>query len=154
MKNLYKKIAVTVVAMACAMSVASAAERGTKEEAVAMVKRAVLYLKANGKEKAYAEFMSPNGSFQDRDLSITATRIDGLSMAHQNPRVVGKNVIDLKDVDGKMFIRGYIEVAKSAGHGWVDYKWPNPVTKAVESKSTYVELVDDIMLGCGVYKSN
>ncbi len=44
-------------------------------------------------------------------------------------------------------------VGNSKGSGWIDYKWPNPVTKAVEQKSTYVEKVDDVVVGCGIYKN-
>jgi len=45
-----------------------AADQGTKEEAVAMVKKAIDYIKANGNEKAFAEFSNPKGQFVDRDL--------------------------------------------------------------------------------------
>jgi signal transduction histidine kinase len=45
-----------------------------------------------------------------------------------------------------------VDIAKSKGKGWVDFKWPNPVTKAVESKSGYVERVDDFLIGSGIYK--
>lgn len=46
----------------------------------------------------------------------------------------------------------FIDVANSKGKGWVDYKWPNPTTKAVEAKSTYIEKTDDLVIGCGIYK--
>ena len=53
----------------------------------------------------------------------------------------------------RAIVKNFIEVGNSkAGNGWVDYKWPNPVTKAVESKATYIEKVGDILIGSGVYK--
>lgn len=135
------------------MQASIAAEKGSKEEAVALVQKAVAYIKANGKEKAYAEFT--NGTqFKDRDLYIFVVQFDGMAMAHGvNPKLVGKNMADLKDSDGKFFIKEFIEVAKTKGKGWVDYKWPNPVTKALDDKTSYVERVDDnSFVACGVYK--
>ncbi|HEY0847981.1 MAG TPA: cache domain-containing protein [Noviherbaspirillum sp.] len=129
-----------------------AADKGTQEEATALVKKAIAYLKANGKEKAYAEFT--NGSqFKDRDLYVFVVDFNGMALAHgANPKLVDKNMSDLKDGDGKFFVREFIEVAKTKGKGWVDYKWPNPVTKVIEPKTTYVERVDDTLVACGVYK--
>ena len=134
--------------------IAVAAEKGNREEAVALVKKAATYLKENGKEKAFAEFSKPGGSFVDRDLYVFAYTTDGKNLAHgANPALVGKSLIDLRDADGKPIIKNFIEVGNSkAGNGWVDYKWPNPVTKAVEPKATYIEKVNDILIGSGVYK--
>lgn len=134
---------------------ASAAERGTRDEAVALVKRAAAYLKEHGKEKAYAEFSNPKGAFSNRDLYVFVYNIngDGINRAHgANPKLIGKNLIDLKDAEGTLIIRGLLDVANTKGSGWFDYKWPNPVTGTVDVKSTYVERVGDVMIGCGVYK--
>jgi signal transduction histidine kinase len=45
-----------------------------------------------------------------------------------------------------------IDGATAKGSGWSDYKWTNPVTKKIDPKSTYFQKVDDVILGCGVYK--
>jgi signal transduction histidine kinase len=58
----------------------------------------------------------------------------------------------MKDQDDKPFIKSFIELANTKGSGWVDYKWVHPVTKAMAMKSTYIEKVDDIVIGCGIYK--
>jgi signal transduction histidine kinase len=59
----------------------------------------------------------------------------------------------MRDGDGVFFVKKISEVAASkAGKGWVDYKWPNPITKELEQKSTYVERVDDVYFACGIYK--
>lgn len=132
--------------------VAVAADKGTAAEAVAMVKKGVAFVKANGKEKAFAEINNPKGQFVDRDLYIMAYDMKGINVAHgSNPRLVGKNLLEIKDADGVYIIKGLIGVANK-GNGWVDYKWPNAATKAVENKSTYVEKVDDILIGVGIYK--
>jgi cytochrome c len=134
-------------------STLAAAAHGSADEAMALAKKAVKYYKANGREKALAEFSKPNGEFVDRDLYITATGTDGVTVAHgANAKLVGKNLMELKDVDGKAFIKSFVEVANTKGSGWVDYKWPNPVTKVIEQKSTYVEKVDNLVITCGIYK--
>jgi cytochrome c len=126
---------------------------GTADEAKAMMKKAVAYVKAVGKDKAFAEFTNQKGKFIDRDLYIFAVDFTGKTLAHGgNDKLVGKDLYGLKDADGKPFIQSFIEVAKTKGSGWVDYKWQNPVTKTIEDKSTYVQKIDDYFLGCGIYK--
>jgi signal transduction histidine kinase len=140
----------------CALPLmASAAEKGSADEAVAMTKKAAAYLKANGKDKAFAEFANPaNKDFHDRDLYVYVYDMNGVSLAHgANPKMVGKNLLDMRDGDGKYIIKGFIDVANSAaGKGWVEYKWPNPVTKTVDPKAGYVEKVDGLIVGSGIYK--
>lgn len=151
MKNVFKM----VVAGLCALAfngAAIAAEKGTADEAVAMVKKGVAFVKANGKEKAFAEFSNKSGQFVDRDLYIMVYDMQGNNKAHgSNAKLIGKNLIDIKDADGVYIVKGLIDVANK-GKGWFDYKWPNAVTKAVEPKSTYVEKVDDVLIGVGIYK--
>ena len=66
--------------------------------------------------------------------------------------MVGKDLLDMRDIDGKYLIKSLIEVANTKGKGWVDYKWPNPVTNAIEAKSSYVKKYEDMLIGCGIYK--
>jgi signal transduction histidine kinase len=132
---------------------ARAAERGTAEEAMAMAKKAIAYLKAHGKDKAFAEINDPRGQFTDRDLYVVVYDLNGKNLAHgQNPRMIGKDLIDIRDGDGKYYMRERIEIAKTKGKGWQDYKFLDPLTKKIEPKSMYVEKVDDVIIGCGIYK--
>lgn len=152
MKNFLKGI---VVAMFAALSMTTvAAERGSADEAVAMVKRAVALVNASGKEKAFAEISNPkNPEFHDRDLYIYVYDMNGNCVAHgNNPRMEGKNLLDLRDPDGKYIVKNFIDAVNTKGKGWVDFKWPNPVTKAVEQKAGYVEKVGDLIVGSGIYK--
>lgn len=129
------------------------AERATAKEAEAMVKKAVAYIKANGKDRAFAEFNNPKGKFTDKDLYITVCDMNGKSLAHgQNVKLVGKDLINLKDADGKFFFKERIEVAKTKGKGWQDYKFTNPITKSIEQKATYFEKHEDVIVAGGVYK--
>lgn len=131
-----------------------ASDKATPNEAMAMVKKAVALVKSDGKDKAFAAFADPaNKDFHDRDLYVYAYDLNGVSLAHgANPKMVGKNLLNMKDNEGKLIIQEMIKAAKEKGSGWVDYNWPNPITKAVEAKSGYVERVGDILVGSGVYK--
>lgn len=151
MKTLIKYLMLVVTALMLS-STAWAADKGTAEEATAMVKKAVAYVKANGKDKAFAEFSNPKGAFVDRDLYVMVYDMEGNNKAHgSNPKLIGKNLLEIKDADGVFIVKGLIDTAKKGG-GWFDYKWPNATTKAVEPKSTYVEKVDDVLIGVGIYK--
>lgn len=133
----------------------AAEDRGTSEQAKSMTKKAVAYFKSVGKEKACAEFSDPSDKkFHDRDLYVFVFDLAGVTMAHgANPKLIGKDLIEMKDVEGVFLIKEMIKVANSdKGSGWVDYKWPNPVSKALEPKSSYVEKVDNYFIGVGIYK--
>ncbi len=159
MKALSRKLFLHTMLAACALTLlppALAAERrATADEAKAMVNRAGEYLKKNGKEKAFAEFNNPKGSFIDRDLYIFAFMADGdgVELANGgNLKLVGKNVLEMKDADGQYLIKNILAVGKKKeGNGWVEYKWVNPVTKEIAHKRVYIENVDGVLLGCGVY---
>ncbi|MES2263691.1 MAG: cache domain-containing protein [Pseudomonadota bacterium] len=135
------------------MQNASAADKGTTDEAVALVKKAVVFFNANGKDKALAEFSNGKGQFIDRDMYIFVIDQKGNMLAHGTlPKIVGKAVLEMKDADDKYLFKDMLAVTKNKDSGWVHYKWPNPVTKTVEAKSTYLEKVGDLLIGCGVYR--
>jgi signal transduction histidine kinase len=129
-------------------------EFATKDEAVAMVKKGVAFIKANGAEKSYAEITNKQGKFVDRDLYLVVYGLDGKCLAHgANEKQVGRDLIDLKDIDGKPFVRERVDMAKAKPAGfWQDYKFTNPVTKKVEPKQMYCEKLDDTAVCGGVYK--
>jgi signal transduction histidine kinase len=126
---------------------------GSADEAKTLVDQAIAFTKANGKEKAFAEFTNRKGRFVKGDLYIFVLDESGKCLAHGgNEKLVGKDVIGLKDSDGKFFIKDVIEGAKAKGSGWSDYRWTNPETKSIEKKSTYFKRDGDLVFGCGVYK--
>ena len=149
-----RKILTAVFAVAVSLSTAQAASgNATAEEATAMVKKGVAFIKANGKDKGYAEIMNRQGQFTDRDLYLVVYGMDGSCRAHgANEKMIGKNLIDLKDIDGKEFVRERVEMAKAKGTFWQDYKFTNPVTKKIEPKSMYCEKLDDAAVCGGIYK--
>ena len=145
-----KRILLLVLfAIGVSWSAAFAGERGTPDEAKAMAEKAAAYLKANGPEKAFPVFDAKDGGFVDRDLYVYVYDAKGTVVAHgTNPALIGKVMLDFKDVDGKAFIRES-EAVKDTG--WVDYKWQNPVTKTIEAKKTYIIRVGEYLVGVGAY---
>ena len=141
-----------IVALACGP--ATAAEFATKEEAIAMVKKALVFIKEQGPEQAYAEFTNKGGRFHDRDLYITVLDFDGKVLAHgQREDLIGKVLIDLKDSDGKLFMRERFELARQRPSFWQNYKFMNPATKKVEPKEMYCEVLKETAVCGGVYST-
>lgn len=126
--------------------------RGTAAEAVQMVEKAVAYIKNNGEEKAFAEISNPKGQFVDRDLYVYVINMDGAILAHgADQNLIGKNMRDVRDMDGKAFIRDLLRMAKVKNTGWFDYKWPSPVTKEIEPRSEYYQRIGDLIVCSGIY---
>jgi cytochrome c len=145
-------IALLAATLACGTAWA-ASEHASTKDAEAMVKKGVTFIKSNGKDKGYAEITNKQGPFIDRDLYLVVYQLDGKVLAHgANEKMVGRVLIDLKDVDGKEFVRERVELGKAKEKFWQDYKFTNPVTKKVEPKSMYCERLDDTVVCGGVYK--
>ncbi|RZL03230.1 MAG: histidine kinase [Rubrivivax sp.] len=134
---------------------AHAADGGaTKDEAVAMVKKGVAHVKSAGKDKAYADISDKaNTEFHHQDLYLTVYQLDGTVKAHgANAKMIGKNLIELKDIDGKAFVKERVDMAKTNATFWQDYKFTNPETKKIEPKTMYCEKLDDTVVCGGIYK--
>jgi cytochrome c len=140
-------VAALMVAVAFA-----APERGTVEEAQALVKKAIAYYDREGREKAFADFSRSPGPFVDRDLYVVVYDMGGRSLAHINPKMVGKNLIDMRDGDGRFLVRERAEAARAATSGWQDIRFFNPVTKKVQPKRVYWERHGDLLFSSGAYR--
>lgn len=142
-------------ALLCAMTATPvlAAEHGTAAEAEALVKKAVAFIKSDGPEKAYAAFTAKDPRFTDRDLYILVHNFNGICLAHGfTAKLVGKNMLDMQDIDGKAYVRERMEMAKTKPSFWQDYRYTDPLSKKIESKSTYCEVVGNTTVCSGIYK--
>lgn len=134
-------------------AIPGAAFADARQEVISLVKKAVAFHKANGKDKLLGELNQPAGQFRKGEVYVFAYDFNGVVMAHPtNPKLVGKNLLNVGDSHGKLFRKEIVEGAKDKGNGWVDYKYTNPETKKVEDKTTYFEKSDDLVLACGIYK--
>jgi signal transduction histidine kinase len=133
-------------------SVHAAGMRGTAPEAIKMVEKAVALIVSEGGDKAFKEISNSKGPFVDRDLYVFVVDLKGVVRAHSgDPSMVGKNMLDTRDMDGKAFIRDLIRQARVKDTGWIDYKWPHPITGQIESQSRYYHKIGDFIVTCGIY---
>ena len=149
---------VLVAVFALAIGIPATAQdksKGTAAEATAMVDKAIAHIKKVGREKAFADFSSKKAPWVDRDLYVVVYDMKGKVLAHgSNEKMVGKEVIDLRDNDGKYFVKERVEMMSKGpdAKGWQDYKFMNPVSRAIELKSMYLHRFEDLIVGCGIYK--
>jgi len=132
---------------------AIAQDRASKDDAVSMVAKGIAAIKAKGEEAAYIEMTAPNKTFTNKDLYLVVYDMTGKCLAHgQNPKQVGKDLMGLKDPDGKEFVKERVALAQSKGKFWQDYKFTDPLTKTVQPKQMYCEKVGNTAVCGGVYK--
>ncbi len=145
--------ALAMLSVACAaIGPVSAEEFGTKDEAVALVKRAIARVNAVGFDAAKLEFMDRNGKFFDRDLYIIVVDAAGIRVVHgQNPKLVGKTYVDAVDVNGKEYGKDVMRIAAGPGTGWVSFMFKDPITGKVLPKENFVEKAGDYIYLSGVY---
>jgi len=151
-----KKLLMGILLVTCMVfGVTLVAQASTIEEAKALAEKGAAYMKANGKDKAIAEFNNPNGEFVKGDLYLFAIDFNGIILAHGgNPKLVGQSFLEMKDPTGKYFIKEQLDLAKSKGSGWNEYMWTNPATKKVQSKKSWIQRVEgtDTYIGCGIFQ--
>lgn len=143
--------ALTLLATA---SLAFAQERGSIEEAKALVDKGLAHIKTVGTEKAFADFTEKDGKWQNKDIYIFVVKADGTTVAHgANKGMLGKSLIELKDPNGKLFIKEMIDVGMK-GSGMVEYSFTDPQTKKMAPKQSYVAHIPgfDGIIGAGAYK--
>ena len=148
---MFRSLSIVFSVIVAFANFAHASEFGTREEAVAMVKRVQDKFRTDGPEATFKAVIDQSTKeFHDRDLYPFIYDLTGLNVAHgARPALVGKNLISLKDTDGTYLIKDLVGVEDS---GWIDYKWPNPITNKIEDKSSYVEKLGDYFVGVGVYR--
>ncbi len=124
---------------------------GTPVEAKRMVEQAVAYVQAHGEESALQEFKKPNGKFQWRDLYVFAYDPQGVVRGHPNPKLIGQNLYEVPDTQGKRFRKEIVDLANSRGSGWVDYLYADPLTQQEKFKISYCQKVGGLIVCCGAY---
>jgi signal transduction histidine kinase len=137
-------------------SAACGAEFGSSAEAEAMVKKALALIKEVGPEKAYKVFTEhPDGQFRDRDLYVFAYSFDGICLAQgHNPKLVGKNLMSMRDINDNYFIAGTIDMVKAKGRGWYGpFKFLNAANNQYEAQRSWCEASKDAVICVGTHGS-
>jgi signal transduction histidine kinase len=112
----------------------------------------------NKGEDAFPAFRARASEWFRGDSYIFVSGVDGVMLCHPaQPELEGRNLLDLKDVNGKPFVRAMVRAASgSSRSGWVHYMWPKPGQKEPSWKSAYVVRVTapsnkEYLVGSGVY---
>lgn len=132
-----------------------AQEPVSKEQVVAYVEKMQAYIDQVGTEKAFADFSDTKGPWIQGELYPFCHSLAGINVAHGgNPNMVGKGgVLDIRDPDGRYVNRLIFEKIQADGKGWVEYRWPNPLTKKIEMKDVYSVLIQNkYVCGSGRYR--
>ena len=132
----------------------AAGERGTPDEAKGLVKKAISFYKANGKDKTMAALNDSKGAFVDRDLYVFVHDDKGIYFAiAPKPNFIGKDMTGVKDADGKLIVKEQIDALKTSTSMWQEYRWQNPVNNKIEPKKTYCEKHENLHFCSGAYTS-
>lgn len=125
---------------------------GTVAEAEAMTAKAIAHIKKVGAEKAYSDFTDAP-EWKDRDLYVFVNGLNGKNLAHGlNPKLVGKDVLELRDPDGNFPNKILDTLVKEKGKGWgTEIKFMSPLTKKIERRKVYAEKVGDTLVAVGVF---
>lgn len=128
-------------------------QQGSAEEAVDLVERAMAHRQNTSKTAYLRGLTDPARNFYDRDMYVFVLDRHGTYVAFGgNPSKVGTRVQDIAGIDGSQLLKSIIDQA-SHEPGWVEYDITHPSTGRVQTKMSFVRQVDDVFVGCGVYKN-
>ena len=121
------------------------------DKAVSLVKKVIKFYDKNGREETLKAVTA--GKFMDGRIYVFIYDYSAVMLAHpENKQLIGRNLYNIPDADGKYFRKNIVEDAKIKGSGWVDYKYKNPNNGKVESKTTYFQNHGNLIFCCGIYK--
>ncbi len=131
---------------------AAAEQYATAKDAEVLVGKLAKAYAAN-KDETIKAINARDAKWVRPDLYPWILDSKGVALAHgANEKLVGKDLIDLQDIDGKQFVREYVQATMANGKSWTDFKYTDPVTKKVLPKSTYCEKSADAVVCAGIYK--
>jgi cytochrome c len=123
-------------------------------EARALAHKAAAELEKLGPEKAFTNFMDPDGDYFPRDLYVFVVDLDGRMWVNGAfPQAIGTNAIDAEDNRGRRYIEEMIRIAREHGEGQIEYMWINPCTGEYTDKLTFFKRVDNFVVAVGAYRS-
>lgn len=124
-----------------------------KADVTALMDKAIAHFNKVGADQAYKDFSDPNGGFIQGEIYIVVQNMKADMVFHAtNAKLIGKNMMKLKDADGKEFNKEMVEQLKSADSIWIKYKWSNPATKKIGQKESLVKKVTpDLFFIIGYY---
>jgi hypothetical protein len=106
------KLLATATAL-CLVCAPALANEPTEKDAIAMAERGAAMVKAKGKEEVMKRISAKDPDFVQGSLYIDMRDVKtGIVLAHPyNPSIVGKDLTDVPDANGKKYRREIIELA-------------------------------------------
>ncbi len=124
-----------------------------KSRVTEFVATAIEHLNNTSQEEAFEAFDELNGNFVSEELYIFVMDMNATMLSHGfQHELIGQNLMDLQDIEGKYFIRDMFENINQEGEGWTWYYWDDPVTNSVRKKFSFVKRFGDLVVGSGTYK--
>jgi signal transduction histidine kinase len=145
---------ITGTLLCLSLATAAFAAEPTQKDAIAMSERGAAFIKAHGKDELIKRITAKDPEFVQGSMYIYMRDFpNGTNIAHPfNQAIIGKDLNEVPDVNGKYYRKDIMDVAKKDGKGWVDYMYKNPTDGKVEAKTGYVQRVGDVVLVTGIYK--
>ncbi len=133
-------------------------DRMEKEFVTDMIDEAAGKIEKEGKA-AFEQFYDPAGPFLIKDTYVFVLDTTGKELVNPAFRnLEGRNLMDLKDTEGKLLVREMFNAVEKDTAGWVNYMWPKPGDNISTQKSTYVKKANTgdgwVLVGAGVYLAN
>ncbi len=127
--------------------------QGSADEARALVKKAMSLFSIYGMDLLERITQDPEKIYADRDMYVFAFDRQGQYRAFAgNPAKLSVNLFYVPGLDGRKLVEEAFMLPEKGG--WVDYSIENPLLNRIELKTSYIERIsEDIVIGCGVYKS-
>ena len=129
-------------------------ELANREECVAKTKQAAKLIEEVGLAAALQKINDPNGPFMWKDTYVFCLDETGKVLVHKDPKIIGFQAKNLKDVNGKLYMQEIIDVANTKGEGWVSYMYHKTPGAIPEPKTSYVLKVPsaNVIVGAGFYE--
>jgi signal transduction histidine kinase len=126
-----------------------------EKKMIALVEKAAALIRERG-ENAFDEFRKKGSEWLQGDVYIFVVNMDGKNLCHPvTPELEGRDLLDLKDPDGKEFVREMVDLLKSKDAGWVEYSWMKPDATGHSRKFAYVKRTmlaeTPVLVGSGIY---
>jgi cytochrome c len=105
----------------------------TLADAKTLIAAAQAEIAAKGLQGAAAEFNS-GGKWRTEKSYVVIADFKGNIIAHAtNPKLAGKNMLEVKDAAGRPFVQETIATVQGGGESLLDLRWTNPNTKKIDN---------------------
>ncbi|WP_419905745.1 cache domain-containing protein [Kiloniella sp.] len=143
----------TYLALSISPLLADDETRTTPSEAKIMALKAAQYVKDHDWENAKSAFHTKGGQFFDRDLYVFVQDFNCTFLAHGlKPHLVGRNIWNLKNPNGRFACQDIVNTTKEKGQGWTEYIFTDPATGEPAWKQTFHIAVGDLIVMVGAYR--